>query len=277
MQEIGVDTSTLLLAFGLTLFAGLSTGVGSIVAFFSSDQNHRFLSGALGFSAGVMLYVSMVEIFGKAQDSLAVSVGEPRALHLATLAFFVGIALIAIIDRFIPTMQNPHEVRGIDEIADETEAELKKRRNLLRMGLFSALAIALHNFPEGLATFIATLEDPALGVSIAIAIAIHNVPEGIAVSVPIYHATGSRRKALRLSFLSGLAEPVGAVIGYLLLSPFMNDMVFGLLFAGVAGIMVFISLDELLPTAEHYGEHHITIYGLIAGMVVMALSIVMMA
>ena len=139
------------------------------------------------------------------------------------------------------------------------------------------LAIAIHNFPEGLATFIATLEDPALGISIAIAIAIHNVPEGIAVSVPIYHATGSRRKALRLSFLSGLAEPVGAVIGYLLLSPFMNDMVFGLLFAGVAGIMVFISLDELLPTAEHYGEHHITIYGLIAGMVVMAVSIVMMA
>ncbi len=185
--------------------------------------------------------------------------------------------MIAIIDRFIPTMQNPHEVRGIDEIASEAEAELKKRRNLLRMGLFSALAIGLHNFPEGLATFIATLEDPTLGVSIAIAIAIHNIPEGIAVSVPIYHATGSRKKALRLSFISGLAEPVGALLGYLILRPFMNDLVFGLLFAAVAGIMVFISLDELLPTAEHYGEHHITIYGLIAGMVVMAVSIVMLA
>ncbi|MFO8041859.1 MAG: zinc transporter ZupT [Alkalispirochaeta sp.] len=277
MQAVSVDTGTLLLAFGLTLFAGLSTGVGSILAFFSSSRDHRFLSGALGFSAGVMLYVSMVEIFGKAQDSLAESVGEPAALRLATVAFFAGIAAIAIIDRFIPTMQNPHEVRGIDEIASDTEAELKKRRNLLRMGLFSALAIGLHNFPEGLATFIATLEDPTLGISIAIAIAIHNIPEGIAVSVPIYHATGSRKKALRLSFISGLAEPVGALLGYLILRPFMNDLVFGLLFAGVAGIMVFISLDELLPTAEHYGEHHITIYGLIAGMVVMAVSIVMLA
>jgi ZIP family zinc transporter len=185
--------------------------------------------------------------------------------------------VIALIDRMIPTLQNPHEVRTIETMESEVEAEIWKRRNLNRMGLFSALAIAIHNFPEGLATFIATLEDPALGISIAIAIAIHNIPEGIAVSVPIYHATGSRRKALGLSFLSGLAEPVGALLGFFLLRPFMTDVLFGVLFAGVAGIMVFISLDELLPTAENYGEHHITIYGLIAGMAVMATSIVLMA
>jgi zinc transporter, ZIP family len=277
MSTMAVETSTLLLAFGLTLFAGLSTGIGSVVAFFSSTDNHRFLSGALGFSAGVMLYVSMVEIFGKARDSLAESIGETGALQLATLAFFGGIALIALIDRFIPTLQNPHEMQDVAELEHAVDEELKKRQSLLRMGLFSALAIGLHNFPEGLATFIATLEDPTLGISIAIAIAIHNIPEGIAVSVPIYHATGSRKKALRLSFLSGLAEPVGAVLGYLILRPFMNDLVFGVLFAAVAGIMVFISLDELLPTAERYGEHHITIYGLVAGMVVMAVSIVMLA
>lgn len=277
MDAVGVSTSTIVLAFGLTLLAGLSTGIGSIVAFFSSDDDHRFLSGALGFSAGVMLYVSMVEIFGKAQDSLALSVGEPAALRLATLAFFVGIAVIAFIDRLIPTLQNPHEVREVSEMEHDVDQELRKRQSLLRMGLFSALAIGIHNFPEGFATFIATLEDPALGVSIAVAIAIHNIPEGIAVSVPIYHATGSRKRALRLSFLSGLAEPIGAVIGFLILRSFMNDLVFGLIFAAVAGIMVFISLDELLPTAEHYGEHHITIYGLIAGMVVMALSIVLLA
>jgi ZIP family zinc transporter len=277
MQTVGFDTSIVLLAFGLTLFAGLSTGIGSIVAFFSSDSDHRFLSGALGFSAGVMIYVSLVEIFGKARDSLAATLGEPAAITWATVSFFGGIAVIALIDRMIPTLQNPHEVRTIETMESEVEAEIWKRRNLNRMGLFSALAIAIHNFPEGLATFIATLEDPALGISIAIAIAIHNIPEGIAVSVPIYHATGSRRKALGLSFLSGLAEPVGALLGFFLLRPFMTDVLFGVLFAGVAGIMVFISLDELLPTAENYGEHHITIYGLIAGMALMATSIVLMA
>jgi zinc transporter, ZIP family len=277
MQTVGFDTSTVLLAFGLTLFAGLSTGIGSIVAFFSSDRDHRFLSGALGFSAGVMIYVSLVEIFAKARDSLAATLGEPAAIAWATVSFFGGIAVIALIDRLIPTLQNPHEVRLVETIESEVEAELRKRRNLHRMGLFSALAIAIHNFPEGLATFIATLEDPALGISSAVAIAIHNIPEGIAVSVPIYHATGSRRKALNLSFLSGLAEPIGALLGFFLLRPFMTDVLFGVLFAAVAGIMVFISLDELLPTAENYGEHHITIYGLIAGMAVMAISIVLMA
>ena len=143
------------------------------------------------------------------------------------------------------------------------------------MGMFSALAIAIHNFPEGLATFTSALQDPALGLSIAIAIAIHNIPEGIAVSVPLYYATGSKKKAFTLSFLSGLSEPVGALVGYILLFRYFNDIVFGLLFASVAGIMVFISLDELLPTAEKYGEHHLAIYGVIAGMLVMALSLLL--
>jgi ZIP family zinc transporter len=145
------------------------------------------------------------------------------------------------------------------------------------MGLFSAFAIAVHNFPEGLATFMAGMTNPTLGISIAVAIAIHNIPEGLAVSVPIYYATGSKKKAFVLSFLSGLSEPVGAIIGYFFLRWFFTESVLGFIFAAVAGIMVFISLDELLPTAEEYGEHHVAIYGLIAGMAVMALSLVLMA
>ena len=145
------------------------------------------------------------------------------------------------------------------------------------MGLFTALAIAIHNFPEGLATFVAAIKDPHLGIAIAVAIAIHNVPEGIAVSIPIYYATGSRRKAFLYSFLSGLAEPIGALIGFFVLWRWMNDITFGLLFASVAGIMVYISLDELLPSAEKYGEHHLCIYGLISGMAVMAISLLLLA
>lgn len=269
------EPSAVAFAFGLTLFAGLATGIGSLLAFVSDKTNTRFLSGALGFSAGVMIYVSMIEIFPKAQESLAAVVGERLGFWYTTAGFFGGLAIIAVIDRFVPVFENPHELHLTEEMDPEERRKAKRRAELLRMGFFSALAIAIHNFPEGLATFIGALHNPALGLSIAIAIAIHNIPEGIAVSVPIYHATGSRRKAFLYSFLSGLAEPVGALVGGLILLPFMNEMVFGILFAAVAGIMVFISLDELLPAAEKFGEHHLAIYGVVAGMAVMAVSLLL--
>ena len=266
-------SSSVLFAFGLTLFAGLATGVGSALAFFAKKTNTRFLSLSLGFSAGVMIYVSMIEIFVKARDALEAALGPTKGYWWTTIAFFAGIALIALIDNFVPSFENPHEARSIEDM----DQEQGKKKALLRMGLFSALAIAIHNFPEGLATFTSALSDPTLGISIAVAIAIHNIPEGIAVSVPLYYATGSKRKAFFYSFLSGLSEPVGALVGYGLFYRFFNDITFGLLFAGVAGIMVFISLDELLPTAEKYGEHHLAIYGLIVGMAVMALSLLLFA
>jgi ZIP family zinc transporter len=194
---------------------------------------------------------------------------------MTSIAFFAGIALIAIIDRLIPEYENPHEMKGVP--GDLKPVKAGDDARLMRMGFFSALAIAIHNFPEGLATFMAGLSDPSLGISIAVAIAIHNIPEGVAVAAPIYYATKSRKKAFWLSLLSGLAEPVGAVIGYFLLRAWFNDITFGFVFAAVAGIMVYISLDELLPTAEEYGEHHIAIAGVIAGMVVMALSLVLLA
>lgn len=259
-------------AFGLTLFAGLSTGIGSGLAFFTRKTNEKFLSLALGFSAGVMIYVSMIEIFVKAKESLVTELGTKPGSWITVIAFFGGIALIAIIDKLIPELENPHEIKKVEEVDAQTA---DRNRKLMRMGLFTALAIAIHNFPEGLATFTAALNDPTLGIPIAVAIAIHNIPEGIAVSVPIFYATANKKKAFWYSFSSGLAEPVGALVGYLILMPFMTPVVFGILFAAVAGIMVFISLDELLPSAEKYGEHHLSIYGLIAGMVVMALSLLM--
>ncbi|THB71219.1 MAG: zinc transporter ZupT [Desulfovibrio sp.] len=270
-----MDWNAVLVAFGLTLFAGLSTGIGSALAFFAKRTDTRFLSVSLGFSAGVMLYVSFVEILVKARDALTLAYGETTGYWATVGGFFSGILLIALIDRLVPSMENPHEMHGLEAMDDDEKAA--SYRKLYRMGMFTALAIAIHNFPEGLATFAAALSDPTLGVAIAVAIAIHNIPEGIAVSVPIYYATQSRKKAFVYSFLSGLAEPVGAAIGFFLLMNFFDDVVFGLLFAGVAGIMVFISLDELLPAAEEYGEHHLSIYGLIAGMAVMALSLLLFA
>lgn len=277
----------LFFAFALTLFAGLSTGVGSMLAFFMKKSSPRFLSISLGFSAGVMIYVSMIEIFYKARTSLIGELGLEKGSWITVIAFFAGMFLIGIIDKLIPSSENPHEMHTIEEINEENpdeghhaeqirkREEAKKNHKLLRMGLFTALAIGIHNFPEGLATFIAALQEPQIAIPIAMAIAIHNIPEGIAVSVPIYYATGSKKKALFYSFLSGLSEPIGALVGYLILMPFMSETLMGIIFALVAGIMVFISLDELLPSAREYGEHHLSIYGLVAGMMVMAVSLLL--
>lgn len=267
-----MEFSSILFAFSLTLFAGLSTGIGSALSLLTQRTSTKFLSIALGFSAGVMLYVSFVEIFVKAKLALVEALGVKGGTWTTVGGFFFGILIITIIDRLIPTSENPHEVHTVEEMDGTSESH---KANLMRMGAFTALAIGIHNFPEGLATFTAALSDPSLGIPIAIAIAIHNIPEGIAVAVPIYYATGSKKKAFKLSFLSGLSEPAGAIIGYILLFRFFNDAVFGFIFASVAGIMVYISLDELLPAAREYGEHHLSILGLIAGMAVMAVSLLL--
>jgi zinc transporter, ZIP family len=279
----------LLLAFGVTLFAGLATGIGGLIAFFTKTTNTKFLSAALGFSAGVMIYVSFAEILVKSRESLVSVLGESMGTWAATGSFFGGMLLIALIDKLVPSFENPHSIPSPSDIEElrfdsdsleigvENEERMDNKGNLYRMGIMSAVAIAIHNFPEGLATFTATMKDPSLGIPIAVAIAIHNVPEGIAVSLPIFYATGSRKKAFLYSFLSGLAEPVGAIVGYLLLSRLFNDLTFGVLFGLVGGIMVFISLDELLPASEKYGEHHISLYGLISGMIVMAVSLALFA
>lgn len=262
---------SILFAFSLTLFAGLSTGIGSAMALLSRKFSPKFLAVSLGFSAGVMIYVALVEILDKSRQSLVGLYGTKGGGWITLLSFFLGIGLIALIDRLVPSYENPHEMKNVAH----PKASQRSDHKLMRMGLFSALAIGIHNFPEGLATFIAALQNPTLGVSIALAIAIHNIPEGIAVSVPIYYATKSKKRAFLYSFASGLAEPVGALFGYFILRVFFTEAAFGIVFALVAGIMVYISLDELLPTAEEYGEHHVAIGGLIAGMGVMGASLVM--
>lgn len=262
-----------LVALLLTCFAGLATGIGSFIAFFAKSTNKKFLSFSLGLSAGVMIYVSFVEMFANAQDALTGALGNTTGMTVTVLCFFGGMLLIGAIDRLVPSFENPHEIRSVESMDEPPQ----RNNKLMKMGVMTALAIAIHNFPEGIATFTAAVQNPTLGIAIAAAIAIHNIPEGIAVSVPIYHATGDKKKAFLLSFLSGLAEPVGAILAYLILMPFMSPTLLGCIFAAVAGIMVFISMDELLPAAREYGEHHISIYGLMAGMGIMAFSLILLS
>lgn len=261
-----MEEHSVLLAFALTAFAGLSTGIGSLIALLAKQTNTNFLCASLGFSAGIMLYVSFMEMMPQGLQELVAAFGEKQGTLYLILAFFSGIALINLIDFAIPKSMNPHEIQGVEDMDS-------KKRSLRRTGLIVALSIGIHNFPEGIATFTSALSSLDVAIPITIAIAIHNIPEGIAVAVPIYHATGNRKKAFWLSFSSGLAEPFGALIAYFFLMQFWTPTMSGIILAAVSGIMVFISLDELLPSAEKYGKHHISIMGLVAGMAVMAFSL----
>lgn len=256
----------------LTLAAGLSTGIGSALGLLNRDFSPRLLALSLSFSAGVMIQVSFVEIVPKARLALTSVLGARLGYGWTLLAFFAGIAVMAALDQLLPSHGMVMPPVGSPIAAASPE----ENRMLLRMGLFSALAIAIHNFPEGLATFVAALSNPRLGIGIALAIAIHNIPEGLAIAAPVHYATGSRSLAFWLSFVSGLAEPIGALLGYCLLRPLMSPLVMGVIFAGVGGVMVYICLDELLPAAQRYGTHHQMIAGVIAGMAVMSLSLVLL-
>jgi ZIP family zinc transporter len=250
------------IALLLTVIAGLSTGIGSAIAYFIKKPKIIYLSFSLGLSAGVMIYISFMEMLPSASNT----VGELWGL----VAFFIGIAAIGLIDMLVPEPENPHEFEGLDEPMARRETV-----QLMRTGLMTALAIGIHNFPEGLATFASALSDVKLGIFIAIAIAIHNIPEGIAVSVPIFYATSNKNKAFFYSFLSGLSEPVGAMVGYLILLPFLTPAVLSATLAFVAGVMIYISLDELLPMAHRYGHGHLVIIGVVLGMLIMAISLLL--
>ncbi len=269
---ISMGGTRVLFAFILTLIAGLSTGLGSLIALVSKSRSYKFLSLFLGISAGVMIYVSFMEILPESISNLQKTYGTKLGMQLSIFAFFGGMGISSLIDKIIPSQRNPHE------IYKEKDCENSKNNyRLYRTGIISAVIIAIHNFPEGIATFMSAINNPKLALPVAFAIALHNIPEGITVAAPIYFATGNRKKAFKYSFLTGLSEPLGAIVAYFILAQFMNDVLFGIVFGMVAGIMIFISFDELLPSAHEYGEHHIAVYGLIIGMAIMATSLVMFA
>lgn len=249
-----MNLEQMLIPLLLTFLAGISTGIGSLISFFIKDFKKSYLYFSLGLSAGVMIYVSFTEL-------LSVSVREIGFLY-ANLAFFAGIVFIMLIDFLVP-----------HEYIEEHVKTDKKNKRLMTAGIFTALGIAIHNFPEGLAVFVSSMSSISLGIPLAFAIAIHNIPEGIAVAMPIYYATKSKAKAFWYSFLSGIAEPIGALIGALILLPFISETILSLTLAFVGGIMVFISFDELLPLTFKDEENHISVFGLIIGMAIMAISL----
>lgn len=259
-----------ILSLGLTTIVGLSMGLGSLLSFIVKETNKRFLAIALSFSAGIMIYVSFMAILPEGMELIEGYFGE-HGKFIALAGFFGGMFITAIIEKLVHKYGGHyHGHYGHDHDHDNDNCE--NGEHLSKLGLMSAVAIAIHNLPEGLAIFTAGLKDISVSVPIAAAVILHNIPLSIAISVPIYYSTGSKKKAFLYSLFVGFCQPLGAIIGYLILSNFFNDLVFGILFSIVAGIMIFVSLDELLPSSQKYEDHHISVYGAIVGMMVMALS-----
>lgn len=264
ITDTSLFSSQVLIAFGVCMAAGLATMLGTISIFRANLSNPRFLALGLAFAGGAMVYVSLVEIFWKSHNSFLEIFHDQGAYLAATLAFFLGVIVLVIIDRVIP---NPHN--------ELNEPKTKNKEQLKRVGLLAAIAITVHNFPEGMATFFATLEDPVVGISLAVAIAVHNIPEGISIAIPVFYATGDKKITFLACLMSAAAEPIGALIGYLILAPFLSPFVFGALFGMIGGVMVFLSLDELLPAAKRYAQGHDAVYGVVAGMSIIAMSLVL--
>ncbi len=264
----------MVLAILLSLLAGLATSIGGLLALHKRVLERPFLAAAMAFAAGAMLFVSFVEIIPLGITAMQAAYDDRTARWWVYGAFFVGIVAVALIDKLLPKSINPNEIEGKeDELA---RAGVSGNTRLLRSGVLVAVVLALHNFPEGMSTFFATYQDPTAGIVLAIAIAIHNIPEGIAVAAPVYAATKSRKKAFWWATLSGLAEPIGALIAFGLVSVFIPDYLFGIMFGLIAGMMVFIAIDELLLGARRYQtDKHQVVYGLLAGMVIVALSLLL--
>ena len=277
MNEI---TSALL----MTLIAGAATGIGGALVLFKKKVSSDFLAAALGLSAGVMIFISLAELFPEAQAEMIASGSLKYGKAYVLIAFFIGMGLITLIDFLIPEYENPHEASGLSLEAHTAAVDRLEQtgseKAMHKLGVLSAIAIAIHNFPEGIATFIGALNDPQMGLGITFAISIHNIPEGIAVAIPIYYATKSKGKALLHATLSGMSEVLGALLCLAVSAIFGIDLtsnghIFPLIMAAVAGIMIYISLDELLPTAEKYGKHHIAIAGVVSGMAIMGISLLL--
>lgn len=250
----------------LTLFAGMSTVLGGFVTFFIKRDNLKALSVGLGFSAGMMIYLSLNDLVPEASEMLNSYYGLTMSKAFAFLGFFIGMFIAIIIDYFVPD--------HIESDFLNNSESLHHHHQIRRAGLITAIAVTLHNFPEGMATFLVSSQDLILGIPVAIAIAIHNIPEGIAVALPIFQASGKKRLAILYSFLSGISEPIGGLIGVVLIKTIMPEQTVGFMIAAVAGIMVYISFDTLLPLAREYGENHHVIIGIVSGMLIMGLGLI---
>jgi ZIP family zinc transporter len=257
----------------ISLFAGLSTGLGGIISFFVNRNNSYFLSLSLGFSAGVMVYVSFMELLTESISILGMTWGT-RGELVAILVLFFGMMFTALIDMILPEAHHPSDVLGeLDDMTEEHKKQIKEK-HLIRVATLTGIAVVIHNLPEGVATLTTAYSDLSLGLAVGIAIALHNIPEGIAIAVPFYHGTGKKWRAVGYAFLSGLAEPVGAVLAYFVLAPFLTSAMVAIILAFVAGIMIFISFDELIPTAQSFDIKDVAVYGVLGGMFLMAITMV---
>ena len=259
-----------ILALLVTVLAGMSTLIGGFFTFFVKKDSMKALSIGLGFSGGMMIYISLNELLIEANRYLLPQFPNKASL-IAFIMFFIGVGIAILIDYFIPDHIESDLLLENPDKCDQSMHKIK------RAGIVTAIAVAVHNFPEGIANFFVSSQNLTLGIPLALAIAIHNIPEGIAVALPIYHAVKKKRTAILYTFLSGIAEPVGALLGFVFLKNYLSETTLGILFAAISGIMVYISFDTLLPLSREYGDGHYSVFGIMSGIFVIWLSLLFLS
>lgn len=208
--------------------------LGTILIFIKNKDTKKIIISSLAFASGVMITVSITDLIPESLALLHNNLSNTNTIIITFLGVLLGIIISMLIDYYLP--------------------DKSKDNNLYKVGFISMLAIILHNIPEGIATFLAGSSNFTLGLSLAVAIAMHNIPEGISISVPIYYSTNNKKKAILYTLLSALSEPLGAFLAFIFLKKYMNDIILGILFSLIAGIMLQISTCELIPTARGYNN-----------------------
>lgn len=258
--------SKVAISFLITFLAGMTTVIGGLCSFFIKRDNSKILSLGLGFSAGALIYVSFMELLRDSERVLLENFTPHLGSVILITCFFVGMIVTALIDHFMPSYC------GIEsfEKMEKEKSVVSNPDKLYKAGLFLLIAISVHKLPEGFAIFLGAQTHLETALALAFAVSIHNIPEGISIALPVYYATGSKLKAVGATFLSGLVEPLGALLGFLLLSQYFNDITYAIMFAFTAGIMIYVSFDSLLPMSREYGDGHLSILGVGVGMFLMA-------
>lgn len=240
-------------AFLISTIAGMSTLLGGIIIFLNIKENkiQKFISFCLAFSIAIMIGISITDLIPSSFFNILFNFKLSKAIFIILLSFIIGVVTVLFINKLMDKQDS---------------------NSLYKLGILSMFALMLHNFPEGIATFIGSVQDEALGIKLSLAIMFHNIPEGISIAVPIYYATGSKKKALYNTFLSGLAEPLGALLAYIFLKNYITDVMISIVLLFVAGIMITLSIQEMLPKALSYKENKFIYLGLFIGILLLILN-----
>lgn len=235
----------------LSFIAGISTVLGSFFILFKIKKVGEFVVFSLSFSLGIMTLISFFDLIPSSYPVIINNYGILYGIIIFVLIFLLGYQSIKLIN---------------DRIKDNDSS-------LYKIGILSMISLVLHNFPEGIAVFIGALSNTSIGIKLCIAIMLHNIPEGIAISVPLYYSGVEKKRVFVYTLLSGLSEPIGALLAYFILKNFINELFLSMVLVFVSGLMISLALNDILKEVKKYNKIKYMIYGLFVSIILFGITL----